>query len=92
MIELHRKLPVFDIINFVADATSIVPPAGAPITRYTKPDEQTYKLENGDVYKYSEATRDLALVAREHTPEFNIEDYQSEPVVSPPDPSSLRGR
>jgi hypothetical protein len=63
-IELHRRLPVFDIVNLAAQATALLPPAGQPRVRYRKSDEATYVLDTGDIYRYSEATRDLTLVER----------------------------
>ncbi|MHB0913123.1 MAG: uroporphyrinogen decarboxylase family protein [Armatimonadota bacterium] len=62
--ELHRKLPIFDIVNLAADCTALLPPAGAERAKYKKIDDSTYVLENGDVYKYSPPTRDLVLVQK----------------------------
>jgi hypothetical protein len=87
MIALHRALPVFDIVNLAAQATTILPPAGAERVRYTKPDDVTYVLETGDVYRYSEATRDLTLVQAGSTVRPTLEQFQGEPAVKAPDPS-----
>jgi hypothetical protein len=86
-IDLHRRLPVFDIVNLAAQATSILPPVGLPRVRYKKPDDATWVLENGDIYRYSEATRDLTLVERGRTPQAMMERRGAEPVVHAPDPS-----
>ena len=89
-IELHKKLPVFDIVNLAAQATAILPPAGLERVRYRKPDEVTYILETGDVYRYSEATRDLTLVQYGRVPMFRIEQFQGEPAAHAPDPSCFQ--
>lgn len=85
-IALHEKLPIFDVINLGAEATALLPPRDAPRVKYCKPTETTYQLENGDIYLYSEATRDLTLIEYGQPPEFRIEDYQAEPEIRPPDP------
>lgn len=86
-IELHRRLPIFDVINLAAEATAYLPPKDAPRVKYRRLDEVTYKLDNGDVYRYSDITRDLTLVEYGQPPNFRIEDFQSEPVMEPPNPS-----
>jgi len=86
-IELHRKLPVFDLVTLSAEATAILPPAGLPPVRYKKLDDVTYQLPNGDVYRYSLATRDLTLVQQGAVPEFKLEDYRDPPRADAPDPS-----
>jgi hypothetical protein len=80
-IALHRKLPVFDIINLAADVTALLPPKDTPKVQYTRPAEAVYQLENGDIYRYSEATRDIVLVESGQPSTYTIEDYQSEPEV-----------
>ena len=88
IVELHRKLPVFDVVNLAAQATTLLPPGGAPPVRYRKPDEVTYELPDGDVYRYSSATRDLTLVARGQAPRPGSPPPREAPVaVKPPDPS-----
>ncbi len=89
LVELHKRLPVFDIVNLASQATTILPPAGLERMSYKKLDDVTYKLSNGDVYLYSEPTRDLTLVEYGRMPEFRIESYQGEPVAPAPDPSCL---
>jgi hypothetical protein len=86
-IALHKKLPVFDIINLAAEVTAILPPKDAPKVGYKKIDDAIYRLENGDVYRYSQATRDFTLVEYGQTPESRIEDYQQEPEIAPVDAS-----
>jgi hypothetical protein len=86
MVELHRKLPVFDVVNLAAQATSLLPPAGLPPVRYRKPDDVTYELPNGDVYRYSSATRDLTLVSRGAARQAEAPAPEP-PVARAPDPS-----
>jgi len=54
--------------------------------RYRKPDDATYVLASGDVYRYSEATRDLTLVERGHAAEPAARNGP-QPAATPPDPS-----
>ncbi len=86
-IELHRRLPVFDVINLAAQATAILPPAGLPRVRYRKLDDVTYELPNGDVYRYSDATRDLTVIQFGPSREVAGGAQAVEPAVRPPDPS-----
>jgi hypothetical protein len=88
-VELHKRLPIFDIANLAAQASTMLPPAGAERTRYKKLNDVTYELENGDIYRYSEATRDLTLVKYGHAPHASIEQYTVEPTAAAPDPSCL---
>ncbi len=91
MLELHRKLPVFDVVNLASQATCLLPPKGLPPVRYRKPDDVTYELPNGEVYRYSTATRDLTLVSRRPTeapaPGARAGRPDEAPPVRPPDPS-----
>ena len=88
MVELHRKLPVYDVVNLAAQATTILPPKGLPPVRYRKPDDVTYELPNGDVYRYSEATRDLTMVQRgAQAPAGEAGRPVDAQPVRPPDPS-----
>lgn len=89
IVELYRKLPVFDIVNLAAECTAFLPPAGVPKTKYKKLDDSTYELECGEVYKYSEPTRDLVLVKRADSESIDLTTFKEEPDLTPPDPSCL---
>lgn len=88
-VELYRKLDCIDIINISAMASSIVPPKNYDPNPPKKIDDNTWEDNEGRIFKLSEATMDITMI---HDPkmwdrEYDLEDYQNDPDLTPPDPS-----
>lgn len=85
-IELYRKLDFIDVINIGAMASSVAPPKDYEPERVRQVDDVTWAAEDGRVWKYSEVTADLTLVARpEHR--YTLADFPMDLEPEPPDPS-----
>jgi len=87
LIELHKKLPQLDIVNLAAMATGIVPPKDYRPDPPQRLDENTWKDDEGRVYKYSPITADITivkdLVAERRV--YTLEDFNEEEVSKPND-------
>ncbi len=86
MIELYRKLDFIDIINVGAMASGVAPPRDDQPERVRRVDAQTWEAVDGRVWKYSDVTADLTLVAQPE-PRFSLADFPLDAEPSPPDPS-----
>ncbi len=86
LIALYRKLDFIDVINLGAMASSVAPPKDYEPERVRRIDDVTWAAEDGRVWKYSEITADLTLVARPE-PCYTLEDFPLDLDPEPPDPS-----
>lgn len=86
IVELYRKLDFIDIVNLGAMATSVAPPADYVPEQVRQVDATTWEADDGRVWKYSEITADLTLVARPE-PQFTVDDFPLDAEPVPPDPS-----
>ena len=84
MIELYRKLDFIDIINVGAMASGVAPPRDYEPERVRRVDAQTWEAADGRVWKYSDVTADLTLVAQPE-PRFSLADFPPDDEPSPPD-------
>ena len=85
-IELYRKLDFIDIINVSAMASSVAPPKDYEPEHVRKVNENTWEANDGRVWKASDITADLTLVARPE-PHYTLEDFSLDADPAPPDPS-----
>jgi uroporphyrinogen-III decarboxylase len=85
-IELYRKLDFIDIINVGAMAGGVAPPKDYEPEKVRQVDATTWTADDGRVWKYSEITADLTLVARPE-PSYAPEDFPLDATPDPPDPS-----
>jgi len=88
-IELHSKLPVFDIVNLAVSCGGLAPPKGYEPEAPEKIEDGAWRYPDGRVLKHSEVTGDITCVEDPDrwTREFRAEDYEGEVNVEPPDPS-----
>ncbi len=85
-IELYRKLDFIDIVNVGAMAGGVAPARGQSPERVRQIDVTTWEARDGRVWKYSEITGDLTLVAGP-TPNYRLDDFPLDAVPQRPDPS-----
>lgn len=85
-IELYRKLDFIDIINVGAMASSTAPPSDYEPEKVRQVDAETWEADDGRVWKYSEVTADLTLVARPER-DYAVTDFPLDEEPQPPDPS-----
>lgn len=90
-VELYRKLDVYDIVNVNAMAFGQLPPRGYDPEAPELIAPGTWKDRQGRIFKLSEATKDISLVADplEWEREFSASDYPAEGPVEAPDPSAF---
>jgi len=86
MIELYRKLDFIDIINVGAMASGVAPPHDDEPERVRRVDAQTWEAADGRVWKYSDVTADLTIVAQPE-PHYTLADFPLDAEPAPPDPS-----
>lgn len=85
-IALYRKLDFIDIINVGAMASSVAPPKDYEPEPVRQVDATTWAADDGRVWKYSEITADLTLVARPE-PSYTLDDFPLDVEPETPDPS-----
>lgn len=85
-IELYRKLDVIDIVNVSAMASSVAPPRDYEPEPVRQVNATTWEAPDGRVWKYSDITADLTLVAQP-APHYTLADFPPDEVPAPPDPS-----
>lgn len=84
-VELFKKLECIDIVLPFKEGIYL-PPRNYEKTKYKKVGDDIWELENGDVYKASWLSNELTLIKHLPYPEPKIEDYEGEPVITPPNP------
>lgn len=89
LVDLYSKLDCLDIVNLGAEACGLVPPKDYDVRAPKKIDENTWKDDEGKIYKYSEVTKDITMV---HDPmkwerRYNVEDFKGVPEIKKPDNS-----
>ncbi|MBN1248970.1 MAG: hypothetical protein JXC32_15025 [Anaerolineae bacterium] len=85
-IALYKKLDFIDIVNVSAMASSVAPPRDYEPERVRKVGENTWAADDGRVWKYSDITADLTLVAQPE-PSYTLENFPMDEEPAPPDPS-----
>lgn len=86
IVALYKQLDRIDIVNLMADACGILPSKNYTPLHPKKIDSNTWEDAEGKIYKYSDISKDIAMV---HDPnmwerEYKIEDYG--PVRPMPEP------
>jgi len=87
-IALYRKLDFVDVINVGAMASSVAPPADYVPEKVRCVDATTWEAADGRVWKYSDITADLTVVAQPE-PHFTPDDFRMDLEPEPPDPSAF---
>jgi uroporphyrinogen-III decarboxylase len=85
-IALYQKLDLIDIVNVGAMASSVAPPRDDTPEQVRRVDATTWAAEDGRVWKFSDITADLTLVAQPE-PSFTLDDFPLDVEPAPPDPS-----
>ena len=85
-IELYRRLDFIDIVNVSAMASSVAPPRDYQPERVRRVNGNTWEADDGRVWKYSDITGDLTLVAQPE-PHYAVDDFPLDVAPVPPDPS-----
>lgn len=86
LIALYRKLDFIDIINIGAMATAQAPPKDYVPPKVRKINDNTWAADDGRVWKYSDITADLTLVAQPKRA-WTKADFPLDAVEQPPDDS-----
>ena len=89
IVELYTKLDCIDIVNLMADATGIVPPADYEPNPPKKIADNTWQDFEGKIYKYSDTTKDITMVddPKKWEKKYNLSDFNKAVKVEKPDES-----
>jgi uroporphyrinogen-III decarboxylase len=87
-IALYRKLDFVDIINVGAMAGGVAPPRDYEPEKVRRVDGTTWEADDGRVWKLSEITADLTLVAQPE-PHYTLDDFPPDATPEPPDASAF---
>lgn len=89
MVELNRRIDCFDIVNLAGEASGIVPPRGYTPEAPKRIDAKTWEDASGNIYKYSEITKDITKVYSPGTleMEYTVEEFEGDAVIPEPDES-----
>ncbi len=82
-IAFYRKMDCLDIINVMAMASGVAPPADAEFEKPLRLDDTTWEFRDGTVVKYSEVTADMTVV---HDPNVGTREYTPADFADIPDP------
>ena len=89
MVELNRRIDCLDIVNLAGEASGIVPPRGYTPEAPKRIDAKTWEDKNGNIYKYSEITKDITKVFSPGLldKEYTVEEFEGDIIVEKPDES-----